>query len=161
MENCHPPSERKANKSVPAFAKKYSSIFSLIILILPKCPLCIAAYSGAVAICGVTPLITHHESSIDWRVYVALGISIMITGCILFTYRARAYYIATIIMALCGMLLVCIGLAPKSTELFRTDVIACYYAGASLLVAAVFIYSGITVKLFKVLKIRSFAIQKI
>jgi hypothetical protein len=153
MEHCHPASERKANKSASAFAKKYSSILGIVILALPKCPLCIAAYSGAVAICGVSPLIVHHQNQTDWRTYVVLVISVMITGCILFTYRARTYYKMTMAAALCGLVLICIGTFSESLQLFRTDYNSvCYYAGAALLAAALLMYSGIAGHGFKTLK---------
>ncbi len=161
MEHCHPASERIANKSASAFAKKYSSILGIVILVLPKCPLCIAAYSGTVAICGIAPLVTHHQNPAEWSNYLVILISAIITACVLFTYRARTYYILTMAAALCGLLLVGIGSRPDSWGLLRTDYPSvCYYTGATLLAAAVFFYSGTGDKLLKILRLRSFAIRK-
>jgi phosphoglycerol transferase MdoB-like AlkP superfamily enzyme len=157
MKNCHSVSERISIKSVPAFAKRHASVLSFIILLLPKCPLCLAAYSGVVALCGTTALITNHTDPTDWRAYIALVISIGITGCILFSNRAGKYYKMTLIMALSGLLFICISLSPKNSAIFKKDAMACYYAGAILLVAATFIYSRIYRKLFEILKVRGFA----
>lgn len=154
MNNCHLASGETSNKHVPAYAKKYSSVLGFIMLLLPKCPLCIIAYSGAVAICGSSTLIAHHSSNTtDWRAYIALGISIIIAGFILFTHRARQYYTINLIMALCGLLLVCIGLTPASSVILKTNTMLCYYAGAAMLAVATLIYSGIYHKLFERLKI--------
>jgi peptidoglycan/LPS O-acetylase OafA/YrhL len=159
MTNCHSVSKKISNKSGKAFAKKYSSVLGFLMLLVPKCPLCIAAYSGAVAICGSSTLITHSYNTnyTDWRAYIALGVSIGITGCILFTFRARQNYTMTLVLALSGLLLICIGLTPGSSVIFKTGTMTCYYLGAALLLAATFIYSGIHHKLFERLKISGFA----
>ncbi len=157
MNNCHSTSEKTVNKGIPAFVRRYSSVFGFIIFFIPKCPLCIAAYSGVAAICGTSALVIHHPDNTDWRAYIALAVSILITGFILFTNRARLYYIPTIVAALCGLLLICISLSPGSSAVPKSDAMACYYFGAALLVITTFVYSGIPDRLFQRLKINGFA----
>lgn len=157
MNNCHSTSEKTVNKGIPAFAKRFSSVLGFIILFIPKCPLCIAAYSGVAAICSTSALVTHHTNSTDWRAYIALAVSIIVTVLVLFTNRARQYYVPTIIAALCGLLLICISLSPESSMVLKSNTMACYYFGAALLVMTTFVYSGIPNKLSQRLRIGGLA----
>jgi len=136
MKNCNSKTVSSPCKSASTFASRYSSVLGFIILILPKCSLCLVAYSSAITLCGASSLITHTTHHTDWGAYVALGMSIIITGCILFSYKSTQYSSIALLNALCGMLLLSIGI-------FKTEAMTCYYGGATLLVVATFVYSGL------------------
>jgi len=136
MNNCHAVTVCSSCKNVNTFAKKYSSVLGFVIFILPKCPFCFVAYSSAVTLCGTSTLITHTTRHTDWGAYIALAMGITITSCIFFTNKKKQYRGMALIMALCGMLLLSIGI-------FKTDAMICYYIGAALLVMATFIYNRV------------------
>ena len=145
MKNCNSKTVSSSCKNVHVFANRYSSVLGFIILLLPKCPLCVVAYSSAITLCGTSTLITHTTHHTDWGSYVALGMSVIIIVCILLSYRTKKNNAISLITALCGVLLICAGI-------FKADAMACYYIGATLLVMATFIYSGFMSRLFERLK---------
>jgi hypothetical protein len=103
------------------------SSLSFLIILLPKCPFCIVAYTSSMAMCGASPLVSHHT---DWGAWVALFLGSVILYSI---YRNRrgpgtAFAVA---MAFVGLLLVTIGV-------FVADAFVCYYLGSIVLLLAAF-----------------------
>jgi hypothetical protein len=80
--------------------KKKSQIASwlpaLLIAILPKCPFCIMAYSGAVSMCSGKMLYPHADATSS---YVFLGLSIIIILGLLFNRKGKVTWIALGIVA--------------------------------------------------------------
>ena len=87
--NCHP--TKKVNRSSSA------SLFSTVVLIiLPKCPICIMAYSSAITICGGPDM---YLMSNNWVSYVPLVLALFINLMFLFNWRGqRTLYALTIAM---------------------------------------------------------------
>ncbi len=99
MKNC---SSRNHCKN-----SRYLSMLSwmpgILIAILPKCPFCIMAYSGAVTLCSGTSLYPNSGST---AVYLSLGIALFIIVSIAFNYKGRRTMISLGICSLAiGLLL--------------------------------------------------------
>ncbi|MCY7359360.1 MAG: hypothetical protein LH609_18270 [Rudanella sp.] len=99
-------------------------------LILPKCPFCVVAYTSSMAICGAPPVVNHHT---DWGGWLGLGLATVCIGSIARNYRGTGTRTA-IIIALLGLSLLLFGL-------FTANAMLWYYAGASLLFLGSF-YNG-------------------
>ena len=136
MSNCHSRTVSDSSKSTTAFARSSHLILGFLVLILPKCPFCVVAYSGAITLCGASTLITQNIHHTGWGAYLALSISVFIALCILLTGKPTSYRVLAIIMTLLGLLLICIGI-------FGTDAMLSYYFGASLLVIVPVVYGDI------------------
>jgi hypothetical protein len=68
--------------------KNYTSALTLLLLALPKCPICVVAYSGAITMCGVSTLTTTtFNQYYDARIYLALVFST-----IFIIYLVRSYF---------------------------------------------------------------------
>ncbi len=106
------------------------SSLSFLIILLPKCPFCIVAYTSSMAMCGVSPLVSHHT---DWGAWAALFLGVAVTYSIYRNYRGRGTASA-LMLAFVGLLLVTIGV-------FVADVFVCYYIGSAMLLLAAF-YNG-------------------
>lgn len=61
-----------------------SWISALLIIILPKCPFCVMAYSSAITMCGTSSL---YMTGNNWVSFIPLGLSVMIIFTILFNWR--------------------------------------------------------------------------
>ncbi len=96
------------NKSTPCgngvtcrASKKKSSAYSwlpaILIAILPKCPFCIMAYSGAMSLCSGKMLYPHANSSAG---YIIVGIALIVLLGIVFNFRGRRTWIAATIAGL-------------------------------------------------------------
>ena len=133
------------SKSLHAFTKRYSSVLGFIILILPKCPFCLVAYSSTITLCSATTLLAHNTHHTDIGAYIAIGMGVIISACILFTYKNNSCNRLALSAAIAGLLLICLGI-------FREESIPTYYTGAALLVFATFIYSGFFSALFEKLR---------
>lgn len=81
--------------------KKYISwLPAFIIAILPKCPFCIMAYSGAMTLCSGTTL---YPNAGTYSSYVAIGLSILVLASIAFNYKGKKTNIA-ILLSLLGII---------------------------------------------------------
>ena len=138
---CHLVTEKTFRKSITTFGKRYSSVLGIIILLLPKCPFCVVAWSSAITICSSTSLITNTSHHTGWGAYLALSMAMIIISCILFTYKSNPNSIA-LLAAICGLALVSVGI-------FTDNAMFYYYWGATVLVIATIIYSDLFKRLFE------------
>ncbi len=141
---CHLITEKTVKKSIATFGKRYSSVLGIIILLLPKCPFCLVAWSGAITLCSSTSLITNTTHQTGWGAWLALSMATLIISCILFTYRSNPNSIA-LFVALFGLALVAVGIFTYNAMIY-------YYWGATVLVIATIIYSGLFRRLFERIK---------
>jgi hypothetical protein len=87
----------KKNKK-PGLKRRYSFITGIFLILLPKCPFCVMAYTSTVMLCGkdtLTQNSQHHYSSLTFYITFLLCL-VTIIG-ILFNYRdVRTKYALTI-----------------------------------------------------------------
>jgi hypothetical protein len=107
-----------------------STALGLVVLLLPKCPFCVVAYTSSMAICGAPSLTEHHT---DWGAWLAIGLAVLCLGSIARNYRGAGTRTA-IVMAFVGICLLVTGL-------FIPNAMGWYYAGAALLFLSSF-YNG-------------------
>lgn len=80
-------------KRLSAF-RSTSYLSTFLIILIPKCPLCIMAYSSAITMCGVQDL---YMNSNNWVSYIPLLLSgVIITMIILNNRGVRTFFSATI-----------------------------------------------------------------
>jgi hypothetical protein len=147
MNDCHSNCDKALHKNVPVTLKSRTASFlgSIIILLLPKCPFCLVAYSSTITLCSTAGVFTHTKYHTDWGAYAAIFISVLIAVFMMVTYKlSRGYfrYVSMAAMAVCGSLCMYIGI-------FHAASMTCYYTGAALLVIATFIYSDVYHNFFR------------
>lgn len=109
--------------SPPATSTTWTSaVVGFMILILPKCPFCVVAYTSSMAICGAPSLTEHHT---DWGAWLSLGLAAVCLWSIARNYRGPGTR-AALVVATSGLCLLLVGL-------FMPHAMRCYYAGAALL----------------------------
>ena len=113
-----------------SFNTSLPSSLSFLLILLPKCPFCLVAYSSSLAMCGISPLVSHHT---DWGAWAAFVLGGAVLYGIYRNYRGTST-IKALMAALIGLLFVAIGVLVPFAFGF-------YYAGAMLLFVAAF-YNG-------------------
>lgn len=126
MKNCSSKQNCNNSKILPLF----SWMPGILIALLPKCPFCIMAYSGAVTLCSGTSLYPNSGST---AVYLSLGIAIFIMGTIYLNNKGRRTMIS---LAICS---VAIALLLLSQLVLMDNVI---YTMASLILLFGIWYNG-------------------
>ena len=85
--NCHP--SKNVNK-----ASSVSVLSSFLLIILPKCPFCIMAYSSAITICGGPDM---YLMSNNWVSFVPLALALFINVMLLLNWRGRRTFNALLV----------------------------------------------------------------
>jgi hypothetical protein len=85
--NCHP--SKKVNK-----ASSVSVLSTFLLIILPKCPFCIMAYSSAITICGGPDM---YLMSNNWVSFVPLALALFINVMLLLNWRGRSTFNALLV----------------------------------------------------------------
>jgi hypothetical protein len=85
--NCHP--SKKVNK-----ASSVSVLSTFLLIILPKCPFCIMAYSSAITICGGPDM---YLMSNNWVSFVPLALALFINVMLLLNWRGRRTFNALLV----------------------------------------------------------------
>jgi hypothetical protein len=122
--------KKKGFSTTKAVNRRYSGVLSLLVLLLPKCPFCVVAYTSSMAICGAPSLVDHYTG---WGAWLAIGLTVLCVGSIARNYRGTGTHTALGI-ALLGTSFLCAGL-------FYANALGWYYVGAMLLFLAGF-YNG-------------------
>lgn len=80
-----------------------SSFFSaLMVILIPKCHLCVMAYTSAITMCGGPSM---YSQSNNWMSYIPLGLGLFIIGVILYNYKGVRSGIAAA-LAIIGFLFI-------------------------------------------------------
>ena len=85
--NCHP--SKNVNKASSA-----SVLSTFLLIILPKCPFCIMAYSSAITICGGPDM---YLMSNNWVSFVPLALALFINVLLLLNWRGRRTFNALLV----------------------------------------------------------------
>jgi hypothetical protein len=92
---CHTTKKIKRSSSV-------SLLSTFLLIILPKCPFCIMAYSSAITICGGPDM---YLMSNNWVSFVPLVLALFISVMLLLNWRGRRTFNA-LLVALMGFALI-------------------------------------------------------
>ncbi len=118
---------KKCNTTRKVYTFRNSSFFSaILIILLPKCPFCIMAYSSAITICGGQDI---YLSSNNWISFIPLALAVVVFSMIVLNRKGRRTWIAAIVALISAFLIV------LSHQLIIS---ASYYniGGVGLLIAA-------------------------
>lgn len=107
-----------------------SWIPGIFIAILPKCPFCLMAYSGAVTLCSGNTL---YPNAGSYAIYLTAILSVFVLLIIAFNYKGRRT-IVSFTLALFGMLLL------LTSQFIIIDQVL-YYIGAAILLFGIW-YNG-------------------
>lgn len=95
VNNCPNGSCKKKEKG-----RSYSWLPAIVVAILPKCPFCIMAYSGAVTMCSGMK----YPNAGSWSAYLSLGLAVFVLLGIVLNRRGPKTWVALAIASL-GILL--------------------------------------------------------
>lgn len=94
---------KKCNTTRKVYTFRNSSFFSAILIILiPKCPFCIMAYSSAITICGGQDI---YMTSNNWVSFIPIILSAVVFSMIVLNRKGVRTWIA-VVMALLSTLLI-------------------------------------------------------
>jgi len=102
QKHCNCKSRHKLNNKFKAGSAFFPSLMSLLVVLLPKCPFCIAGYSAAITVCGSKNLA---DSNIHWLPWLSIGLMLLILVLIFINYKGRRSILATLFV-LAGIMLV-------------------------------------------------------
>lgn len=102
----------------------------LLVAILPKCPFCIMAYSGAFTLCSGT---TMYPNAGGLSAYIALGLAVLVLISILVNYKGKKTLVALTLSAVAILLII-------SSQFYFISSIQ-YYIGTCLLLFGIW-YNG-------------------
>ena len=89
-------------KKPSKFATRSSLIGGLLVVIIPKCPLCVMAYSSAISMCGGD---MYTQAGNNWLSYVPIGLAALIIGLIAYNRRGtRTWYALALAAVGAGMI---------------------------------------------------------
>ena len=95
---------KNCNTNRKVYTFRNSSFFSaFLIILIPKCPFCIMAYSSAITICGGQDI---YMASNNWVSFIPLVLSGVVLGMILFNQRGTRTWIAAILALLSALLII-------------------------------------------------------
>ena len=145
LPNCH--KAKSCNKSF--FYKNVGLLPTVFIALLPKCPFCIMAYSGAMTLCSGTTLYPHASSKSSILILI---ISVFILLSLALNYKKRTTIIAAVLVIV-GILMMIL-----SQYYFMNE--ASYYLGVGLLFLGVW-YNGSLLYFIRKIKFQNKLLSRI
>lgn len=114
-------STKQRGKSLPY-------LLGIIIAILPKCPFCVLAYSGAITLCSGASISQHTAS---WSSWISISLSILILGILFINYKGMRTLAAIFMVIMGGFLISWAELVSGVTDT--------YYLGSVLVFMGVWV----------------------
>ncbi len=105
-----------------------SALAGLLIVILPKCPFCILAYSSAITLCSGAKVYNHAP---NWASWISVGLAALTLFLVLWNYKGRRTIFAAALVLSGAYFII-------SSEL-QTGELSAYYLGAALLLGGVWV----------------------
>ncbi len=119
----------KKTRNWKILSSSRSSVLStLLIIIIPKCPICIMAYTSAVTMCGGADM---YYAQNNWISYIPLLLGLAILVMLFFNYKGRQTWLAASI-ALAGFAMIVLTHQLVIPSLY-------YNAGTILFILAIWI----------------------
>ena len=107
---------------------QYPFLGSLLVILLPKCPFCIMAYTSAITVCGAKSMSSY---SPQWTSWISICLATATFLIVAYNFKGKKTIVA------CATILAGIFLIVQS-ELY-TGLLGGYYWGSALLVAGVWV----------------------
>ncbi len=123
---CNTTSCRKLKKTTRRKRAGFPLFTGLLAAVLPKCPLCISAYSSAMVLCSGKGVV---DQQADWAIWATMGLVAFTLLMVLLNYRGKRTWAAAALI-LIGSAMILNHASPAGNSLL-------YYLGSCLLFAGV------------------------
>lgn len=118
----------KTSHKVKPRGKPLSVLAGILIVILPKCPFCILAYSSAITLCSGAKVYNHAP---NWASWISIGLAGLTLLLVLWNYKGYR--------TLSAAALILLGSYFILTSELQTGDLADYYLGATLLLGGIWV----------------------
>ncbi len=95
---CHS-SSHVSTPELKKSARKTSLWVGILLVLIPKCPLCLITYSGAVGLCGAANYSTGYP---DWSIWLTLAFLVGVFVMLQYNFKGNKTLIAELLLALGG-----------------------------------------------------------
>lgn len=106
----------------------YPLLSTLLIVLLPKCPFCLLAYTSAITMCSVKSLTQHAP---QWTSYISIGLSVVTLLIVALNYKGMKTLVACLLILMGSSLIV-------QSELY-SGLLTGYYWGCALVFLGVWV----------------------
>ena len=106
--------------------------FTILLFLLPKCPVCFVAYSSAITVCGVSSL--EQPSLLDFRPLITISVGLFILALAIIRFREKSMHKWVIAIG-------SFGIAILAVQAYFSQFILLYYFGTVLIVLSSLLYS--------------------
>ena len=131
-DDCRP---CKKKKRVSEGKKQVGLLTTILLVLLPKCPFCVMAFSGTIILCGKAGGVSETSLSSSTTSFITLFICVLVFLSILFNYRdARTRYALILAAAGSAMIIYSVGAGGG---------LSLYYAGVILVFAGVWLNASL------------------
>lgn len=125
----------KKKKRVSKGKKQVGLLTTVLLVLLPKCPFCVMAYSGTFILCGKAGGVSETGSSSPTTIFITLFFCLLVLLSILFNYRdARTRY--ALLLAVAGSVVIMYSVTAGGGLPF-------YYAGVILVFTGVWLNASL------------------
>lgn len=106
----------------------YPFLSTLLIVLLPKCPFCIMAYTSAITMCSAKSLSQH---SPQWTSYISISLALLTLLIVAWNYKGKKTIVACLLIMIGSLFIV-------QSEL-HSGLLRGYYWGSAMLFAGVWV----------------------
>jgi hypothetical protein len=132
----------KKEKKVSERKKQAGILSTFLLIVLPKCPFCVMAYSGTLILCGKTGIVPEVTPSSSTTIFVTLFFCLLVLLSIFFNYRdARTRW---------ALLLAAAGSAMIMYSVAAGGGLPLYYSGVTLVFIGVWLNASLLYVISKI-----------